>query len=127
MKFPHSTRSSSAAVAPAIADPVQAALNFRTQGRLQEALDVLAHNDGLDLMLLDMWMPRLNGPQTVTQIRNDPRYKDLKIFAISGSLPGEFSLSQGPGGVDRWYHKPVDPADLVRGMRQDLQPTRTRP
>jgi hypothetical protein len=51
----------------------------------------------------------------------------MKIFAITGHTPDEFANLQGPGGIDRWYQKPVDPADLVRGMRQDLANPLTRP
>lgn len=91
-----------------------------------DALDYLHTHSRPDVVLLDMGLPRCDGATMVRKVREDPAYAGLKIFAISGSLPGEFSLSQGPGGVDRWYHKPVDPADLVREMRQDLQSTWNR-
>ncbi len=85
-----------------------------------DALDYLHTHRRPDVVLLDMGLPRCDGVTVVRKVRQDPAYDGLMIFAISGQAPDSFSVSQGPGGVDRWFHKPVDPADLVRGMRQDL-------
>jgi two-component system, OmpR family, response regulator len=86
-----------------------------------DALDYLHTHSRPDVVLLDMGLPRMDGQTVVRKVRQDPAYEGLKIFAITGMAPDKFSVCQGLGGVDRWYHKPVDPADLVRGMRQDLQ------
>ena len=40
-----------------------------------------------DAVLLDMMMPRCDGPNFVRKIRADPRYESLKIFAVSGIEP----------------------------------------
>ncbi len=85
-----------------------------------DALDYLHSHTRPDVVLLDMSLPRCDGATMVRKVREDPAYAGMKIFAVSGHEPGECGIGQGPGGVDRWYHKPVDPADLVRGMRQDL-------
>jgi carbon storage regulator CsrA len=86
-----------------------------------DALDYLQTHSRPDVVLLDMGLPRCDGATMVRQVRRNPAYAGMKIFAVSGHEPGEYGLGQGPGGIDRWYHKPVDPADLVRGMRQALE------
>jgi carbon storage regulator CsrA len=103
-----------------------AGLDVDTAADGTDALNYLHTHSRPDFVLLDMGLPRCDGATMVRQVRQDPAYAGLKIFAITGHTPDEFSLDRGPGGVDRWYHKPVDPADLVRGMRQDLEKSFSR-
>jgi carbon storage regulator CsrA len=98
-----------------------AGLNVDTARDGADALDYLHTHTKPDVVLLDMGLPRCDGASMVRTVRQDPVYADLKIFAITGHTPDEVGVRQGPGGVDRWYHKPIDPADLIRGMRQDLE------
>jgi len=86
-----------------------------------DALDHLrSRHPRPDIVLLDMRMPRCNGPEMISALRRDPELEDLKVFAVSGTAPGEFGVSTGPGGVDRWFSKPVDPEELVAQMNRDL-------
>ena len=84
------------------------------------ALDFLASHERPDFILLDMFMPRCDGPETVARIRRDPRLSDLKVFAVSGTPPCEFGLPTGPGGVDAWFPKPVNPRTLWDAIQQRL-------
>ncbi len=38
---------------------------------------------------------------------------DVKIFAVTGEEYGDEQLPIRPTGVDRWFNKPIDPADLA--------------
>jgi carbon storage regulator CsrA len=91
-----------------------------TAGDGGQALDYLAHHERPDIVLLDMKMPRFDGPSTVTAIRRNPQLQGLKVFAVSGSSPDSVGLRMGPGGVDRWFSKPLDPGRLVREMKHEL-------
>ena len=64
------------------------------------ALDFLASHERPDFVLLDMFMPRCDGPETVGAIRRDPKLADLKVFAVSGTPPRKLGLTTGPGGID---------------------------
>jgi carbon storage regulator CsrA len=81
-----------------------------------EALDFLARNERPDFVLLDMRLPRCDGPATVTAIRRNPAYDGMKIFAVTGSAPQECDVAVGPGGVDGWFRKPLNPARLVESL-----------
>jgi carbon storage regulator CsrA len=81
-----------------------------------EALEFLASHDRPDFVLLDMRLPRCDGPSTVSAIRQDPAYNDVRIFAVTGSSPEEIPLAVGPGGVDGWFRKPLNPARIVEAM-----------
>jgi CheY-like chemotaxis protein/sRNA-binding carbon storage regulator CsrA len=85
-----------------------------------EALEYLSSHERPDIVLLDMLMPRVDGPETVRSIRNDPRHKGLKIYAVSGSNPQKLGLATGPQGVDRWFQKPLDPERLVGEMAREV-------
>jgi carbon storage regulator CsrA len=73
-----------------------------------------------DVVLLDMRMPRFDGRKTISAIRSNPDYQGLKLFAVSGVTPEDMNVTLGPGGVDRWFTKPVDPKGLLEALRADL-------
>ena len=69
-----------------------------------EGYDVLAASNGLealealrdhpiDLLLLDVMMPRMNGIQLLESLRQQERYKNLTVIAVTGSMDG-FHLSR---------------------------------
>jgi carbon storage regulator CsrA len=94
--------------------------DVHTVGDGQEALQYLAEQRLPDVVLLDMRMPKLDGPSTVSSIRQRPELRNLKVFAVSGTPRGELAVGLGPGGVDRWFAKPLDPAKLVDAMNREL-------
>jgi carbon storage regulator CsrA len=85
-----------------------------------EALAYLDANLRPDFVLLDMRMPRCDGPRTLALIRRDPRFVGLKVFAISGTTPEDAGLAVGPQGVDAWFQKPLNPRQLWEVMQQSL-------
>jgi carbon storage regulator CsrA len=91
-----------------------------TAGDGADALDYLHSHDRPDVVLLDMLMPRCDGPTTIGRIRRDPNLEGVKIYAVSGTSPKRFDVKTGPGGVDRWFCKPVDPRELVRQIDNEL-------
>jgi carbon storage regulator CsrA len=91
-----------------------------TAGDGADALDYLRSHDRPDVVLLDMLMPRCDGPTTIGRIRRDPSLEGVKIYAVSGTSPKRFDVQTGPGGVDHWFCKPVDPRELVRQIDTEL-------
>jgi carbon storage regulator CsrA len=98
-----------------------AGLQVGTAGDGLDALDYLHRRPRPDVVLLDMGLPRCDGPTAVRAIRRDPACAGLKIVAVSGRRPDEFDLGVGPAGVDRWFRKPIDPRELVRDVIQELE------
>jgi len=91
-----------------------------TAGDGGDALDYLHARGRPDVVLLDMGLPRCDGPTTVRAIRGEQGLADLKIVAVSGSTPEEWGLGRGPGGIDRWFRKPIDPSALIRDLEREL-------
>jgi carbon storage regulator CsrA len=95
-------------------------LDVDTAGDGCDALDYLKARGRPDFVLLDMGLPRLDGPATVQLIRKDPACAGVKIFAVSGHAADEYGLAVGPAGVDGWFQKPVDPLRLVRDLGREM-------
>ncbi len=76
-----------------------------------------------DFVLLDMCMPKMNGVETVAEIRSDPALNNasFKLFAVSGADRNDLQIDIGREGVDRWFSKPVDARSLIREMNSELQ------
>lgn len=87
----------------------------------QAAIEYLSSNEKPDIVLMDMHMPRLNGPQTVSKIRNELRDQNLPIFAVSGMTQEESELPVGERGVTGWFSKPVNPNRLVQYLQRELE------
>ena len=85
-----------------------------------KALEYLTSHERPDVVLLDMLMPECDGPTAVSKIRRRAELKGLRIFAVSGTSPAKFGLETGPSGIDRWFHKPINPEELAREMAKDL-------
>ncbi|UUO07592.1 response regulator [Blastopirellula sp. J2-11] len=90
----------------------------------QAALEYLALNDLPDYVLLDLSMPRFDGPATLRVLRNDPRMGKLKVFAVTGSDPKQFADdgNDPEDQFDAWFRKPLDPAEIVEAVSQKIRP-----
>lgn len=71
-----------------------------------------------DVVLLDMNMPGRDGPSTMHCIRNNPRLRDLKIYAVTGSDQEAMGVRTDPNdGVNQWFQKPLQPQSLLQAIR----------
>ena len=85
-----------------------------------DALDYLHSHERPDVVLLDMKLPKVDGPTTLGRIRRDPNLEGMKVYAVSATPPKRFGVKTGPGGIDRWFCKPLDPRELVRQLDSEL-------
>jgi len=93
-----------------------AGIDVDTAGDGADALDSLRTRRRPDVVLMDMILPRCDGPTAVRAIRQDPTYAGLKIIGVTGAPSEDFGLEDGPAGVDRWFRKPFNPEDLLREL-----------
>ncbi len=87
-----------------------------TAGDGSDAIDYLQQHERPDVMLLDMMLPRCDGPTTIRRLRDDPAFNDLKIFAMSGYTADQIGLDCRASGVARWFQKPLNPELLLREL-----------
>jgi phosphoserine phosphatase RsbU/P len=75
----------------------------------------------VDLMLLDIVMPEMDGVEACARIRNDERYADLPIIMVT-SLDDMNSLANAfVAGATDYITKPVNRVELVARVRSALR------
>ncbi len=80
----------------------------------------------IDIVLLDIMMPVMDGYETVRAIRAIGRFKSLAIIAVTGkAMAGERQRCLDAGAND-YVPKPVDTAELLAALRPWLPATRAR-
>jgi len=84
----------------------------------KEALEILeANQDEIDIILMDMMMPELDGYETTTRIRKNPKMANLPILAVTAkAMIGDREKCIRAGASD-YISKPVDIDQLISLLR----------
>jgi len=86
-----------------------------------EALEILDSNSSnIDLVLMDVRMPRMNGVEATQKIRADNRLKDLKVIAVTASVFPDFREQATKSGFDDFLGKPFRADDLMQKIQHHL-------
>jgi DNA-binding response OmpR family regulator len=103
------------------------ALNLRLEG-----FDVVVANDGQDaldmaldvgpsLILLDTMMPRMDGYEVCSRLRDQRPDAQIPVIMLTAkSMEADRSMAY-TAGADDWVTKPFDPADLVSKVKDHLR------
>ena len=80
----------------------------------QEALDVLEEQKGaIDLILMDIMMPIMDGLKTIHLIKENEKYKEIPIIAITAKSTPQDKEECLKAGANDYLSKPVDKNKLV--------------
>ena len=86
-----------------------------TNGR--SAIEILRNNPGLDLVLMDIMMPEMDGYETMREIRRAPEFRTLPILALTAkAMKGDREKCLDAGASD-YIAKPVNTDQLLSLMR----------
>ncbi len=80
-----------------------------------EAIAVLARRAEIDVVLLDVQMPGMDGFETATRIRQNEAWRDIPIIFVTAVYNEDPHVRRGyeVGGMD-YFSKPFDPGILKR-------------
>jgi len=82
----------------------------------KEALAVVEAED-VDIILMDMMMPEMDGFEAISRIRRDPRHRHLPIIAVTAkAMVGDRERCIQAGASD-YISKPVDIDQLLSLLR----------
>lgn len=81
----------------------------------RQALDALASKT-FDLVLMDCQMPEMDGYEATRRIREDPKYKDLPVIALTANAMKQDIRNALDAGMDDHIAKPIIPNVMFRTM-----------
>jgi two-component system, chemotaxis family, chemotaxis protein CheY len=84
----------------------------------EQALKVLLNGEGIDLLLLDIHMPVLNGIETLKAIRETEALADLRVVILTGDRKTETVLQLRELGVSDYILKPTTANGLVQKLKR---------
>src|ERR1700722_2956898 len=98
-------------------------------------MEVVTAKDGLDaveklqdkvpdIVLLDVEMPRMDGYELATYMKNDARLKLVPIIMITSRTGEKHRQRALEIGVERYLGKPYQEADLLRNVQETLRLSR---
>lgn len=89
-----------------------------------EALAMVARHRP-DLLILDVWMPGVNGFEVLDRLRHDPNATTLKVVMFSNVGDADSRLEGFAAGVADYWVKGLSLDDLGGRVRETLAPTGT--
>ena len=105
---------------------------LRAKGyRVLEACDgkqavIVAEAEKLDLILLDLQLPRLNGLGVIRRLRENANLESLPIVMMTGSDPEKYRAIAIAAGCDDFLLKPID-FDRLDAVLDYFVPLQTAP
>ncbi len=83
----------------------------------RQALDILRSTPGIDLILMDIMMPEMDGYETIRAIRSYDRYRDLPIIALTAKAMKDDRRKCIESGASDYLSKPVAGDQLMSMLR----------
>ncbi len=88
-----------------------------------EALAELERTPDVDVVLMDIMMPVMDGYETMRAIRTMEQYRNVPIIAVTGKVMGGERQRCIDAGASDYVPKPVDSAELFAALRPWLPNT----
>jgi two-component system cell cycle response regulator DivK len=72
------------------------------------------------LVLMDLWMPVVDGLAATETLKADPHMKDVPVLALSADTFSPVRERALKAGADRFLPKPLTPEVLLEAIRESL-------
>ncbi len=96
-------------------------INLRYAESGRAGLDLLGVTPDVDVMLVDIMMPDMDGYETIREVRALPQFADLPIIAVTAkAMKGDRQKCIQAGASD-YVSKPVDIDQLISVLRVSIR------
>jgi two-component system chemotaxis response regulator CheY len=83
----------------------------------EDALEKLAENMPVDLVCLDINMPKMDGMTCLKRIRDNAEYKDVKIVMVTSESEKKKVIEAIQAGANNYLVKPFTPESLKEKLQ----------
>lgn len=94
---------------------------FLEAGDGVEGFEVLGKAGSVDLILLDMEMPRMDGLAFLEKVKQDPRYRSIPVIMVSSIAQREAMIRAIQEGAKQYLTKPFTSSDLLTKIVDALE------
>ncbi len=81
-------------------------------------IEVLSQSEGVDVIITDINMPRMDGFGFIDNVRRDPRRRATPILVLTTESDGAKKQRAKDSGATGWIVKPFDPVKLIAAVRR---------
>lgn len=85
-----------------------------------EVLEKL-NNKKYDMLLLDIQMPKMNGIETIKNIRNNDKYEDLYVIAVTANAMSGDAQKYLDSGCNDYISKPIEKNTFLKKIEYQIQ------
>ncbi len=100
--------------------------DLRTAADGVEAMEVLARENDIDIMILDINMPRMNGFEVLAAIRDDPRYHGIATLILTNYDEIDNEIKGLELGAVDYIRKPLNLRSLLKRIELHSSLKRTQ-
>lgn len=95
------------------------ALELHTAASAEAGMTLLQHQP-IDLILMDIHLPGVNGYQALTRLRQEPRFSDLPIIGLSAYAMEQDACRNTANDFTDFLTKPLDIVALLKAISKAL-------
>lgn len=88
------------------------------EGGLSGITILNCRQDAFDAVLMDIQMPEIDGYEATKRIRNDPRFRDLPIIAMTANASDDDRKASLAAGMTAHLAKPIDLPQVVATLQR---------
>ena len=90
----------------------------------RKAIERIDRGDAVDLVLLDVMLPYMDGFELLEKLRSHAAWKQVPVIILTSRTREHDAVRALSLGADDYLTKPFSPAELVARIRRRIGPSR---